>query len=305
MKRIFINKRPFKLNDYKKFDKQNRKVFLIEDQNCDDMLELFFKRILNVIKEKKHFPIIRLADGEFQYLLGTNELNFRKPKIKLVYHIFNQYYEKLFNKRFEVKSRTYTSIYGTGFARSNDVKKSKIDIIKKYSISLQNISKKGILAIYTIIKPEFYTEQYMPNLEQFFQKNNININIENYVPFYFVYILLTNKKYKSIYENKNVHLITSFDKTSKSKIEKTLKLYNVKNITWTRLSEDNVLYDLIDIKKINKNVDVVFVGGGLGKANIFNQLDNFPALIIDAGYIFETWKEPILVKERNYCKTHD
>ena len=131
MKRIFINKRPFKLNDYQKFDKQNRKVFLIEDQNCDDMLELFFKRILNVIKEKKHFPIIRLADGEFQYLLGTNELNFRKPKIKLVYHIFNQYYEKLFNKRFEVKSRTYTSIYGTGFARSNDVKKSKAKIKKK------------------------------------------------------------------------------------------------------------------------------------------------------------------------------
>jgi len=298
LKRIFINKRPFKLNDYQKFDKQNRKVFLIEDQNCDDMLELFFKRILNVIKEKKHFPIIRLADGEYQFLLGSNELNFRKPKIKLVYHIFKQYYEKLFNKRFEAKSRTYTS-------GRYDIKKSKIDIIKKYSISLQNISKKGILAIYTIIKPGFYSEQYLPKLEQFFQKNKININIENYVPFYFVYILLTNKKYKSIYENKNVHLITSFDQTSKTKIEKTLKSFNVKEITWTRISEDNSLYDFINLKKINKNVDVVFVGGGLGKANIFNQLDNFPALIIDAGYIFETWKEPILVKERNYCKTHD
>ena len=298
MKRLFINKYPFKLNDYKKFDNENRKVFLIEDQNCDDMLELFFKRILNIIKEKKHFPIIRLADGEYQFLLGTNELNFRKSKIKLVYHIFKQYYEKLFNKRFEAKSRTYTS-------GRYDIIKSKIDIIKKYSISLQKTSKKGILAIYTIIKPGFYTEQYLPKLELFFKKNKININIENYVPFYFVYILLTNKSYKSVYENKNVHLITSFDQTSKTKIEKTLKSFNVKEITWTRISEDNSLYDLIETKKINKNVDVVFVGGGLGKVNIFNQLDNFPALIIDAGYIFETWKEPILVKERNYCKTHD
>lgn len=298
MKRIFINKRPFKLNDYQKFDKQNRKVFLVEDQNCDDMLELFFNRIIKVIEEKKHFPIIRLADGEYQFLLGTNELNFRKPKIKLVYHIFKEYYEKLFNKRFEAKSKTYTS-------GRYDIKKSKIDIIKKYSISLQNTSKKGILAIYTIIKPGFYTEQYLPKLEQFFQKNKIYINIENYVPFYFVYILLTNKKYKSIYENKNVHLITSFNQKSKIKIEKTLKSFNVKKITWTRISEDNSLNDSIDIKKINKNIDVVFVGGGLGKVNIFNQLDNFPALIIDAGYIFETWKEPILVNDRNYCKTHD
>ena len=228
MKRIFINKRPFKLNDYQKFDKQNRKVFLIEDQNCDDMLELFFKRILNVIKEKKHFPIIRLADGEYQFLLGTNELNFRKSKIKLVYHIFKQYYEKLFNKRFEAKSRTYTS-------GRYDIKKSKIDIIKKYSISLQNISKKGILAIYTIIKPGFYSEQYLPKLEQFFQKNNIEVNTNNYVPFYFVYILLTNKRYKSIYENKNIHLISSFDKIRKTKIEKTLKSYSVKKITWTKV----------------------------------------------------------------------
>lgn len=298
MKRLFINKYPFKLNDYKKFDNENRKVFLIEDQNCDDMLELFFKRILNIIKEKKHFPIIRLADGEYQFLLGTNELNFRKSKIKLVYHIFKQYYEKLFNKRFEAKSRTYTS-------GRYDIIKSKIDIIKKYSISLQKTSKKGILAIYTIIKPGFYTEQYLPKLEQFFQKNKININIENYIPFYFVYILLTNKRYKAIYENKNVHLITSFNETRKTKIEKTLKSFNVKKITWTRISEDNSLYDLIETKKINKNVDVIFVGGGLGKVNIFNQLDNFPALIIDAGYIFETWKEPILVNERNYCRSND
>ena len=298
MKRIFINKRPFKLNDYQKFDKQNRKVFLIEDQNCDYMLELFFKRILNVIKEKKHFPIIRLADGEYQFLLGTNELNFRKPKIKLVYHIFKQYYEKLFNKRFEAKSRTYTS-------GRYDIKKSKIDIIKKYSISLQNISKKGILAIYTIIKPDFYTEQYLPKLEEFFKNNNINLNSDNYVPFYFVYILLTNKRYKAIYENKNIHLITYYDEIKKTKIEKTLKSFNINEITWTKISEDNSLNDIISTKKIKNNVDIIFVGGGLGKVNIFNQLDDFPALIIDAGYIFETWKHPELIKERDYCKSND
>jgi hypothetical protein len=49
----------------------------------------------------------------------------------------------------------------------------------------------------------------------------------------------------------------------------------------------------------------VFVGGGLGKVNIFNQLVDFPALIIDAGYIIETWENPKLRVERNYCKTHD
>tara|TARA_B100000780_G_scaffold252464_1_gene199573 strand:+ start:1116 stop:2009 length:894 start_codon:yes stop_codon:yes gene_type:complete len=288
----------FSLSDYSKFDKENRKVFLIENQNCEVILELFFNRVLNIIKEKKHFPIIRLADGEYQFLLGTNELNLRKPKIKLVYHMFKQYYEKLFNKRFEAKSRTYTS-------GRYDINKSKLDIIEKYSISLQNISKKGVLAIYTIIKPGFYSEQYLPKLERFFEKNNIQINTKNYVPFYFVYILLTNKKYISLYENKNIHLITSYDESRKIKIEKTLKLLNVKKITWTMISVDNSLNDIIDVNKLNINIDIIFIGGGLGKVNIFNQLNDFPALIIDAGYIFETWQNPKLKMERNYCESHD
>lgn len=296
--KIFKNKYPFSLNDYSNFDSENREIFLLEDKDCNILLNNFYKRILKIIKSNEYFPIIRLADGEFQFLLGTNELNFRKPFVNLIFHLLKQYYEKLLNKKFEAKSRTYTS----GRYNINEIKS---DIIYKYSIALKEISKNGILAIYTIIKPGFYSEQYLPKLELFFKKNNICISKTNYIPFYFVYILLTNKKFISFYNNKNVHLITSFNNDRKIKIESTLKSYKVKEITWTKISKDNSLNDKIDIKKIATNVDIIFVGGGLGKVNIFNQLKNFPSLIIDAGYIFETWQNHNLVKERDYCKTHD
>ena len=296
--KIFKNKYRFSLKDYKNFDVENRKVFLLQNEDCNSLLNDFYLTILKIIKKNTHFPIIRLADGEFQFLLGTNELNFRKPIIKLIYHLFKQVFEKLTNKKYEAKSRTYTS-------GRYDVNNIKPEIIKKYSESLKYISNNGIIAIYTIIKPRFYTEQYLPKLEIFFNENNIHINTKNYYPFYFVYILLTNKKYKDIYLNKHVHLITSYDSDKKNKIENSLKANNVKNITWTKISKDNSLYDKIDLKKINKNVDLIFVGGGLGKVNIFNQLRGFPALTIDAGYIFETWNNPSLVNERDYCKTHD
>ena len=39
--------------------------------------------------------------------------------------------------------------------------------------------------------------------------------------------------------------------------------------------------------------------------NIFNQLKGIPCLVIDAGYIFETWQNPSLCDERDYCKTHN
>ena len=71
--------RSFKLRDYRHFDADNRQVLLHEDADCDRLLEEFYSSVVAAIREKKNFPVIRLADGEFQFLLGKNELNLRKP----------------------------------------------------------------------------------------------------------------------------------------------------------------------------------------------------------------------------------
>jgi hypothetical protein len=293
---MVLNKYEFKLKDYKNFDSEDRKVYLFEDNNCDDLLDAFYKKIDNLIGSKENFPIIRIADGEFQFLLGKNEFNLRKPFHKLVFHLIRQLFERVFKPKFEAKSRTYTS----GVYSHSD----RYNVKNQYSECLKYISEKGILALYTIIKPEFYTEQYLTSLFSFFEKKNININKNNYIPFYFIYIILTNKKYSNIYKDKDIHLITSFDNERKIKIEQTLKSFGAKSVSWTKISRDRSLFDIIDLDGISKNVDVVFIGAGIGKVNIFNQLKKIPAIIIDAGYIFETWENPALVKQRDYCKTH-
>ncbi len=291
-----LNKYKFNLKDYKNFDSEDRKVYLFEDKNCDDLLDAFYKKIDNLIGRKEHFPIIRIADGEFQFLLGKNEFNLRKPFYKLVIHLIKQLFEKIFKPKFEAKSRTYTS----GVYNHSD----RYNVKNQYSECLKYISEEGVLALYTTIKPGFYTEQYLISLFSFFEKKNININENNYIPFYFIYIILTNKKYSNIYKDKDIHLITSFDNERKRKIEQTLKSFGAKSVTWTKISRDRSLFDIVDLDGISKNVDVVFIGAGIGKVNIFNQLKKFPAIIIDAGYIFETWENPDLIKERDYCKVH-
>ena len=291
-----LTKCEFKLKDYKEFDSEGRKVYLFEDNNCDNLLDAFYNKIDNLIGRKEHFPIIRIADGEFQFLLGKNEFNLRKPFHKLVVHLIRQLFEKILKPKFEAKSRTYTS----GVYNHSD----RYNVKNQYSECLKYISEKGVLALYTTIKPGFYTEQYLASLFSFFERESININENNYIPFYFIYIILTNKKYSNIYKDKDIHLITSFDNERKIKIEKTLKSFGDKSVTWTKISRDRSLFDIIDLGGISKNVDVVFIGAGIGKVNIFNQLKKIPAIIIDAGYIFETWENPALVKERDYCKTH-
>jgi hypothetical protein len=292
-----LTKSNFTLNDYPRYDYEKRKAYLLSNKSCDVLLESFYSTLLKALDKKEHFPIIRIADGEFQFLLGKNEFNMRKPKFMLIKNLLGELYRKVFGFKFEAKSRTYTS----GVYAKADFK----DVKDKYADCLRYIADKGIVALYTIVKPNFYTEQYLPKLFRFFSKNQISLNENNYIPFYFIYIVLTNKRYANIYNGKNIHLITSFDNERKNKIENTLFALGVKSITWTQISRDRSLFDNIDINKISINTDIVFVGAGVGKVNIFNQLKSFPSLIIDAGYIFETWQDPYLRLERDYCNPHE
>jgi len=287
----------FALKDYKNFDTENREVYLFEDKSCDELLNIFYNRISQVILKKEHFPIIRIADGEFQFLLGKNEFNLRKPFYKLIIHLIKQLYDSLLRREFEAKSRTYSS----GVYSQSD----RLTVKQEYADCIKHISENGELAIYTIIKPGFYSEQYLPKLFRFFEERKIKVNESNYIPFYFVYIVLTNPKFSEIYKDKHLHLITSFDEVRKINIDNTLKSLGAKEVTWTEISRDRSLFDTLKIGNIREDTDIIFVGAGVGKVNIFNQLKGFPALIIDAGYIFETWQDPNLIEERDYCKVHD
>jgi hypothetical protein len=286
----------FSLTDYPKFDKENRKVFLIENTENNELLKLFIVRLNDYFNShsKINFPIIRIADGEFQFLLGKNEFNLRKPFIELFKNMLRQLIQKITNTPIQAKSRTYSS----GLYNNNDRKFAKL----KYIECLKYVSDKGLIALYTVVKPNFYVEQYLEDFEQLLIKNKITLHDKNYVPFYYIYILLTNPKYRDIiYSNKNLHLVTSFNKIKKAKIEKSLYSFGAKSITWTKISSNKSLFDKLDLTTLNKNIDIIFVGGGTGKVNLFTQLKNIPALIIDAGYVFEIWQNDYLSNERDYC----
>ena len=284
----------FCLRDYKDFDREKREILLIEEADCDHLLDEFYTKVYSAIEKRINFPVLRLADGEFQFLLGKNEVNFRKPIHKLIFHIIKQYLEKFMKKEFVAKSRTYSS----GVYSQSEM----LNVKQKYLKCLRYISDEGVLAIYTVIKPGFFSEQYIPDLLKYFEYSSINLQSSNFYPFYFVYIILTNPRFARIYHKKHVHLITSFDSDRKARIENSLRSLGVAKITWTKISQSRSLFDNIDVETIERDVDLIFIGAGVGKVNIFNQLKDFPATIIDAGYIFETWQYQNLVKERDYCE---
>ena len=60
---------------------------------------------------------------------------------------------------------------------------------------------------------------------------------------------------------------------------------------WLSISPDRSLFDTIDIDAYVGNVDLAFIGAGVGKANIMVQLAKLKVPCIDAGYVFEVWAD--------------
>ena len=70
--------------------------------DCDDFLNVTYNRVTEAINDKQHFPILRIADGEFQFLLGQNEFNLRKPLHKLFIHTVRQIFDIVIGREFEL-----------------------------------------------------------------------------------------------------------------------------------------------------------------------------------------------------------
>lgn len=289
-------KRPFSLKDYSGFDSEGRSVYLCDDTECEVLLETFFSQLIERLGRGSHFPVLRIADGEFQFLLGKSDFNRRKPIFLLIKNLIGSVVRRVAGHRFEARSRTYTS----GVYSKDDLD----SVEEKYAECLSHVATYGFVCLYTIIKPGFYTEHYLPRFFKFLDRNGIELDATNYMPFYFIYIILTNDRYSSLYMGRKVHLVTSFNSERQKSIENSLVSLGVSSISWTHISRDRSLFDRICVEDIERDTDIVFVGAGLGKVNIFNQLKGFPALIIDAGYIFEIWQNRELAIERDYCSPH-
>ena len=74
----------FTLKDYSKYDNENRLVYLYEKEDCDYLLNNFYRKVIESIDHKVYLPIIRIADGEYQFLLGKDEINLKKAKLDAI-----------------------------------------------------------------------------------------------------------------------------------------------------------------------------------------------------------------------------
>ena len=228
------------------------------------------------MSKKEFFPLFRLSDGEFIFLLGRKfkQYSFFKKIYYFLHHL----------KRSIYYGSTFYSSGRKGYCETYSYFSLK-KLRKQFINQLKDLSNEGVLCLN--FSPHILTEPYQYDFVNFIKKNNITLNENNYFQFYFVPGYFMGRKIQQVYRNKRILIFTSDMKIRNENLKNNLIKFGAKKVEFYKTSLNTPLLDLIDLNKIQDQPDLIFIGAGVGSANILSQIKNLKCISIDSGFIVD------------------
>ena len=225
---------PFVLADYPVLYHDSKKLvpeihtqLMLSSESYQTVFDNFCETIIDGIEHKKFIPVYRLADGEFDFIhRRLNDENSQTSryflKQKLMYLLFGK---KAFGRnisvnKVEILKNLFDSdfnfnAYGEGYTRDESQRTKEA-----FFRNLREVARLGKLAFHFVKNDGLLV--YREKVHQFFQwadTNGLDINEQNYLPFYHVYALVNGKIRKSLFKNRRILIVTSYDQPKKNALE--------------------------------------------------------------------------------------
>ncbi len=290
---MFGIKIPFLISGYEK-QCEGMYTYAPAEIECDKWFLSFRRKIIDSIG-KVYLPVCRISDGEFLTLLGYQWMNFKYPFKKMLKNNVN-YILQLFFPYQRISAHTLP------FVSSGKYDISEVRYIRKvYGDMLAKLSETGILAIHLSSGRKPFQQHYYRLFGKFLKEFSIDLTFQNYVPFYFIYPMLTGSGKHELFAGKRILLINGAEKNKKEKIISSLFDLGAKEIHWLAISNSKSMFDQINVDEFIGKIDIAFLGAGIGKPNILLQLAKLNIPCIDAGYVFEIWADSSLGLKRRFC----
>lgn len=256
----------------------------------------FEQSILSAFETRNFKPVLRASDGEYRFLLGTQPPSLRE-KFSRWPLLFAKYLgSKILEKRSGFAGQTAPGI-SVGVYSADELKRGREVFAKGVLYVLQH----GQLAAHLQFAPEPFQECYHPAFKRFLDGHGAELAADNYVPFYFVYLFLSRVATAGLLSGRRILLINGASEPKRKAIDARFERYGALETRWVGLSKDRSLFDRIALSEGDLGSDICFLGGGVGKFNLIQQLGNFPGPVIDAGYYFEAWANPEIAHRRPLC----
>ena len=287
---------PYYTPGFKNYYKKGNAVQSPCEISMEKWFESSFMLLLNAIGES-YFPVCRFSDGEYKFLLGEQKPSKRLSFIDKSYIIFKRKINQFKKGNSNFSANTLPNVSSGLY----DMRKVKFFRSNIYPQKIKNLSQDGFLALHLSYGEKPFQEEYFPALREFLKINNINLTLQNYIPFQFVYGWLRGEKRKQLLQDRNILLIHSAQGEKKQRIEKHLiEKELVQSVEWYSISQSQAMLDDIDVSELmHKNYDIAFMGAGVGKINLFDKFKLLNIPIVDIGFVFEVWADESNKYKRN------
>jgi hypothetical protein len=262
-------------------------AFTLSPEEIDSSVwyESFVNRIILSIEKRKYLPVIRLSDGEYQFLFGDQPFSCRYSLVKRLCLNIKRSIRRV------ISSNHFRASTAPGVSSGNYSQAEVLANRAKYTEYLEFIAERGILAMHLTIGKEPFQEHYLPALGNWLSINRIKIDLNNYVPFYFVYAAFRGSYVKRLITGRRVLIINGTSGAKRERIIKQLYSLDVLQIHWVDISNDRSFYDSVRLDDYVLKVDLCLLGAGVGKPNILVQAEKLGVPCIDIGFVFEVWAD--------------
>lgn len=262
-------------------------VLAFQKIDSEKWYEEFLEKIVSKIG-KEYFPVMRMSDGEYTFLLGYVYPYYNgHTLIEYLKKILIVFKAKVFsNNQFNAATLPNVSSGNYSFSEININK-------KKIAEQIKFLSEKGILALHLTYSLKPFQEQFHSGLNQWFERNDIQLNQNNYYPFYFVYAMLRGLQKSKFIKGLKILIFHSATGPKKEEIISALQSEGAHEIFWYQISPNRSMFEKIDLKEEYFEAEIAFIGAGVGKFNILVQLEPLKIPCIDAGFVFEVWADEI------------
>lgn len=285
---------------FSKMRRHGLRTFALSQQTAQ---EAFNEFVVMISESRGRFlPVLRMSDGEYLFNFG-----FQPPSVRhgifYPWHYVRHLAARFRPRRTLVAGGTHSGrpLYGSGQYTKNELGQ----IRELYGRVCRSVANVGILAVDLSFCPVPFQEGFFPALKRWLTSNGIQLTRENYVPFYFVYALLTGPERHRVLSGKRVLVIHSATGPKQDAIKSSLIREGAKEVVWHTISTDRSLYDVVPVDRFVGAVDLCVFGAGIGKPAILGQLEPLGVPCIDAGYVMEVWADPSVAQSRIFTQPDD
>ena len=251
--------------------------------------KIFEKKLNKQLKKKEFFPLFRMSDGEFIFLLGRrfSQYNFKDK----IYFIFQHIKRSIF-----YMSPFYSS-GRKGYCERYSFFNLK-GLRRKFFHNLKYISKKGFIC--PNFSPHPLVSTYQKDILKILNNNDIYLNYKNYFGYYFPTIFFLGKNIFKVFRNKKILIFTSNMPERNLKLKNNLLNFKAKKVDFYHTSLNNPMLDKIQVEKLRFKPDFILVAAGVGSVNIIYQLKHLKCACIDCGYIVDALSDISFAKKIIY-----